>query len=192
MSYTDFKDLEDFEDGFLFKTDQKKFLEEEMKMMTEDPENWFNQFIAINNLRIINKFYPEVLCANILLFEKFMKLSVENLRSNISKNSLMFCTEYFANEKIAKAHDYKKETLQFISTIMPAILLRTVYDKVFIANEGKQAVTNCLTNYVLPETFEITIKDGCKNKINNKKLIEESHVTHLKTIVNAADFSNKE
>lgn len=42
VSYTEYKDLKDFEDGFLYKTDQKKFLQDEMQMMTSDPENWFN------------------------------------------------------------------------------------------------------------------------------------------------------
>ena len=78
----------------------------------------------------------------------------------------------------------------FMNLVLPSIFLRTVYDKVFIAKEAKNAVSNCLTHCIIPESLDITIKDGCQNKINNKKLQEEAHVSFLKTLVGSADLSN--
>lgn len=142
----------------------------QMREMMGDPEDWLAMFNAINYLRIINKFHVAVLMENLEFFAPFVKASVENLRSNISKNSLMLCTEFFNNTVPLQTEKYQPGLINFMNVVLPAIFLRTVYDKVFIAKEAKNAVTNCLTNCVIPESLEITIKDGCQNKINNKKL----------------------
>lgn len=79
-----------------------------------------------------------------------------------------------------------------MNVVLPAVFLRTVYDKMFIAKEAKTAVTNCLTNMVMPETLEITIKEGCQNKLSNKKLQEEAHTSFLKSLVTGCDLSRKD
>lgn len=129
---------------------------------------------------------------NLEYFTPFLKVSVDNLRSNISKNSLMFCTEFFNNKESLQTEKYQESLINFLDTILPSVFLRCVYDKVFIAKEAKNAVSNCLKHCVIPQALDITIKDGCHNKINNKKLQEEAHVSFLKTIVDGADFSKKE
>ena len=60
-----------------------------------DPEQWFLQFEALDDLRRVNKFYPELLFRFMGQYEPFIKESVDNLRSGISKNSLMFVHEFF-------------------------------------------------------------------------------------------------
>ena len=160
--------------------------------MTTDPEDWLAQFNAINNLRILSKFHSQTLMENLEVFTPFMKSAVDNLRSNISKNSLMFCTEFFNNAETLQTEKYQESLIKFLEVLLPSIFLRTVYDKVFIAKEAKTAVANCLKNCVIPEALDITVNDGCKNKINNKKLQEEAHVSFLKSIVSGADLTKKE
>ena len=63
-----------------------------------DPEEWNAQFEAINLLRVINKYHFDTLMQNLQSFTKFLKDSVDNLRSGISKNALMFTTEFLSNE----------------------------------------------------------------------------------------------
>ena len=64
-----------------------------------DPEDWLAQFNALNNLRTMNKYHSSVLMENLEFFTVFSTQSVENLRSNISKCSLMFCTEFYNNKE---------------------------------------------------------------------------------------------
>ena len=59
----------------------------------QDPEKWKEQFDTIDILRRMLKFHPEILFSNLSSFNSFLKLSVDNLRSGISKNSLMFSNE---------------------------------------------------------------------------------------------------
>ena len=160
--------------------------------MTADAEDWLSQFNAINNLRIMSKYHSDALMENLDSFTSFLKLSVDNLRSNISKNSLMFCTEFFTNSESLQNEKYQATMIIFLKTVLPSIFHRTVYDKVFIAREAKTAVSNCLKNCVIPEVLEITVSDGCYNKLNNKKLQEEAHVSFLKTLIDAADFNKTE
>ncbi len=70
-----------------------------MKELMGDPEDWLAMFNALNNLRVMNKYHSAVLMENLEFFSNFVKQSVENLRSNISKNALMFCTEFFNNKE---------------------------------------------------------------------------------------------
>lgn len=57
---------------------------------------------------------------------------------------------------------------------MPSVLFKTVYDKVFISKEAKNAVTYSLSNCNFKETLDVIINDGCLNK-SNKKLMEDSY-----------------
>ena len=65
---------------------------------------------------------------------------MENLRSGIQKNSLIFCTEFF------KSGQNSKDVIPFVEAILPSVLFKTVYDKVFISKEAKNAVTYSLEN----------------------------------------------
>ena len=97
MTYTSFDELNDFEDSHTFKQDLKQYLTQDIVIKMSDPEEWNEQFEAINQLRVMNKFHYDVLMKNLISFSKFIKDSVDNLRSGISKNALMFTTEFFGN-----------------------------------------------------------------------------------------------
>ena len=97
VTYISFPDLQDFPDDHLFKTNAKEFLETDMPARVAEPEEWHRQFEALDFLRMMNKYHTDVLVNNILNFAKFIKESIENLRSGISKNALMFTTEFFNN-----------------------------------------------------------------------------------------------
>ena len=94
VTYTKFDELLDFEADHIFNTNFAKFTEE-MHARAKDSEEWHAQFEAINWLRMMNKYHNAKLMENLLIFSIFLKDSVENLRSGISKNALMFTTELF-------------------------------------------------------------------------------------------------
>jgi len=106
VTYTQYVDLADFADDHMFKTDQEAFIMKEMKMLMSVPEEWSNLFNAINNLRVMNKFHSGVLFENLEFFAKFCQESVQNLRSNISKNGLMFSNEMFKNKEAMQTEKY--------------------------------------------------------------------------------------
>jgi len=106
VTYIQYADLTDFEDGHSFKTDQEGFIMKEMKLLISVPEDWSNLFTAINHLRVMNKFHPAVLFENLDFFANFCKQSCENLRSNISKNGLMLSNEMFKNKETMQTEKY--------------------------------------------------------------------------------------
>ena len=59
-------------------------------------EQWRMQWDAVQNLRILNKFYFTALESIIDRFAVFLKGQVENLRSNNSRNALCLFLEIFS------------------------------------------------------------------------------------------------
>lgn len=104
VNYTEFADLQDFSDPHpgkkhLFFEDQESFLTTELPKLMEDPEKWENIFEALTIIRILNKFHGPVLHANLAKLMPFLKDSINSYRSNIAKNVLMFCTEFFESDQ---------------------------------------------------------------------------------------------
>ena len=97
QTYTQFDDLVDFAEDHSFKKSAEEFVNQEMAKRMADNGAWDEQFEALDWLRIINKYHREYLMENLVKFQIFIKESVENLRSGIQKNSLMFATEFFKN-----------------------------------------------------------------------------------------------
>ena len=60
----------------------------------------------------------------------------------------MLCTELFNNQETISEIKYREQTTKFIKAIMPSLLFKTVYDKVFISKEAKQAVTYAIKNCI--------------------------------------------
>ena len=89
----------------------------------------------------MNKFHYDVLMENLISFSKFIKDSIDNLRSGISKNALMFTTEFFGNQQGKKDDE---QMINFIEVVAPSILFKTVYDKLFINKEAKTTITNAI------------------------------------------------
>jgi len=51
-------------------------------------------------MRILNKYHNETLIEYLGHFKEFIKDSINNLRSGISKNALMFTLELFENSNL--------------------------------------------------------------------------------------------
>lgn len=56
--------------------------------------DWKAQYEAVNIMRALNKFNRQLLLANIDNLGKFVRQQIDNLRSNLSKNSLLFLKEF--------------------------------------------------------------------------------------------------
>lgn len=130
----------------------------------------------------MNKFHVATLMKYLNKLTDFIKNSVDNLRSGISKNALMLTTEISMNDdalgvKSPNAEQNNQMILGYIDTVLPSVLFKTVYDKVFISKEAKNTITHSLGEgkCLYKEMLLVLIEEGCNNKNNNKKLQEESY-----------------
>ena len=149
-------------------------------------EDWTVAFKAIDDLRICNKYHPAELAEHIDYLAPLIKAVVDNLRSNISKNALMLCHEIFANKSITGELKYAAQMTAFARATMSSLLQRTQADKVFIAKEAKEAISQCVTNMSVPETLEVLSNEGLRNKQNNMKLTELCYTVFLTDYCKAA------
>ena len=107
-----------------------------MQMRMADPEEWHAQFEGLDFLRKINKYHAVVLMENLEFFGPFLKDSIDNLRSGISKDALMLTTELFKNKDVMEDPQYREIKIKLIEIVMPSIVFKTVYEKAFIAKEA--------------------------------------------------------
>jgi hypothetical protein len=71
---------------------------------------------------------------------------VDNLRSNLLKNGLIF------TEELLNVHR-NMEIGTFIKQVLPAVLLKTIYEKNFIVIEAKKILDNAVQNCLFDETI---------------------------------------
>ena len=155
----------------MFKTDIEMYLKADLTARFEDPENWTGLFDAITEMRIMNKYHVATLMKYLNKLTDFIKNSVDNLRSGISKNALMLTTEISLNEDAVgidspNAEQNNEMILVYVNTVMPSVLFKTVYDKVFISREAKSTINNSLKEgkCLYREMLVVLIEDGCNNK----------------------------
>ena len=109
VTYTQFADLQEFNEDHEFHRDTGKFMTNNLpSMMNGDSEDWSTQFEALDMLRVCNKHHSGLLIESLHLYQQFVKDSVDNLRSNISKNGLMFCTELLNNKEAVCEEKYRE------------------------------------------------------------------------------------
>jgi len=118
----------------------------ELKDQVESEDNWRIHFDAVETLRILNKYYPNEIRRFFADLVTFLQKSLESLRSNLSKNTLMLIREIFQAYKHTQALD------SFLTEIVPIILEKSVSEKSFLKNEARAAL----------KALEIT---GCNNNV---------------------------
>ena len=88
----------------------------------------------------------------------FVKEQIDNLRSNLSKCALMLIKEVF--EMSGKEERPDQRLRVFIRTVLPTALIKTVFEKNFIALEAKKACEQCGKNKgnILPESVDAFVE----------------------------------
>jgi hypothetical protein len=86
--YTEYRDLGDFESYDTESTIQQ--LADKSK-----EHGWKEKFATIDDLRRVNKFHKADMENHIHYFTEFIVANVDNLRSSISRNSLLLVNEIF-------------------------------------------------------------------------------------------------
>mmetsp|Transcript_14508 Transcript_14508/g.22516 ORF Transcript_14508/g.22516 Transcript_14508/m.22516 type:complete len:282 (+) Transcript_14508:56-901(+) len=171
VTYVSFEELEDFKDDHLFNTNFDQFIKQDMQDRINDPEEWHAQFEGLDHLRKMSKFHKAKMVEWSAYFAPFLKASVDNLRSGISKDALMFTTEFLKD----KGETTTESLVEFIKVVGPSILHKTVYEKAFISKEAKTSMMHAIATAPCSELLAFLLSDGCRCKNNNKSLMENSY-----------------
>lgn len=101
---------------------------------SEIKHNWRIHFELIEHLRMLNKFHYFELNLRIKAFTSFIIQSIDNLRSNISKDALLFLKEVIPSSK------FKELPAEFLSKIIPVLCDKAISDKSFIRAEAQNVL----------------------------------------------------
>lgn len=119
--------------------------------------NWMKINEAIDQLRCINKQYPMDMNEVCKIFWQHIVSAIQNLRSAVSKNTLMFIGELFAQSQGYKLYD------EIINAFAPVILTKCFQEKNFIKVEAQKAVQAMVNNCVYDSTL-LSLCKGCFHK----------------------------
>lgn len=101
------------------------YLEETVKMTKADDEEWRESYDALDRIRVLNKFYIDVLEANLEKFDAFIDVQIDNLRSSNSRNALQCYYEIMNNSEPKSADQWKL----FVQCCFTTVLKKCTYDK---------------------------------------------------------------
>lgn len=121
----------------------------------------------------MNKFNFRSFVAAVPAYAVFLVDSVDNLRSGISKLSLMLLNEFFQGN-LEAGPELDAALLCLIEKVMPSVLLKTNYEKVFIQKEAKEVMTQALQK--------------CQHKELLKVLLDCQHNKQQALLENIAGF----
>ena len=99
-----------------------------------DDEEWRTQWDAVQNLRVLNKFYYEAFERVIDQFSPFLKGQVENLRSNNSRNALALFRDIFSQnqDKTPEGRKVNDTWAVFLDANFTAVFAKVNADKKFL------------------------------------------------------------
>ena len=94
------------------------------------------------------------------LIAQFVKDGVDNLRSNLTKCALMLVKELFGSTGLHVYQEPDQRLRSILRIALPTVLLKTVFEKQFIAIEAKKACEACVSNKAnaLPEAVDVFVE----------------------------------
>lgn len=123
----------------------------------DSKHNWKVHFELIEHLRTLNKFHYMELCSRLILFTDFIIQCIDNLRSNVSKDALLFLKEVLPSYKI------KELPGEFLSKITPVLVDKSISDKAFIKTEAKKVLKE-LETYCADDVTIVALSHKCFDK----------------------------
>ena len=165
--YTAFDDLANcYEDNSNFGA-----IISELKEQIESEDNWRIHFAAVETLRVLNKYYPNEIRKYFADLVTFLQKSLESLRSNLSKNTLMLIREVFQSYKHSQALD------SFLNEILPIILEKSVSEHSFLKSEARAALkalekTGCNNNVIQVHCSKSFDKNGVISELSFQSLTD--------------------
>lgn len=115
ITYTDFKDIENFEES----TDIEKTIEKSNTCIVNDTLNWIDRFNSYNNLRVVIKFYGNQI-KSIKNEDFYLKVNKDllSIRSTISKISILFIKDMLIHSTLDNEYKFNLFRNFFNSLVM--------------------------------------------------------------------------
>ena len=126
-----------------------------LKGLFEDKAQWKSKFDAIDNLRILNKYYVKKMNEIIDMFWAFIIESFESQKSCIVKNILMFSTEVFMNASQVRIQD------EIIIHLVPQVLIKCISEKSVIKKEAENSLGYLTLNCYFYDSSIVTLAKCC-------------------------------
>lgn len=106
--------------------------------LLKDKNDWRNQFEFLDSLRSVNKFQGTATINQVVPpFCSILKDCAESIRSNISKNTLLFFGELFKGLQLdVPLRD------EILSAVIPKLIEKSIADKAFLKTEAKASLKN--------------------------------------------------
>lgn len=112
--------------------------------------DWKQSFDYLDQLRKYNKYNSEEFILTLPKLLPFILFNINNLRSNLIKNSLILVKEVFAYNQLFFPLILHKQP-EIIMDLIPIIYEKANNDKVFLKNEAKEAISSLEKNCPLNE-----------------------------------------
>lgn len=98
--------------------DVESLIQDTLSLSSAGDEEWRQHYDALDNLRSLNKFNAAALEAHLERFHGFIRIQIDNLRSNNAKNALCFFEELFRQGGLESRQ-------ALIRDVLPIVLLKT-------------------------------------------------------------------
>ena len=132
-------------------------------------DDWKEQFFAIDLLRRLNKFAPDVLEEKATEVLPFIEEWIQSPRTFLGKNSLVFIQELYMHFRSLKL-------LEFTICILPTVITKTGHECSFISWESQIALQYIAASMPYPQIISI-IWQGCDSKNLKVKSLSWQAVT---------------
>lgn len=147
---------------------------ENMKVWFEDKTNWKNVFDAIDNLRILNKYYSKDINDIINLFWGSISNCMDSQKTSIVKNILVFLREVFTFT--AKEVRLRDEVIQ---AALPHIFKLSISEKKLI----KAEIEGIIEEFVTHCCFDASIQCLCSIVFDKNAAVAENALFTLAKMV---------
>lgn len=153
VAYTPFNELPSYPP-----TTDLNAVAEAIKLNFESKTSWKLIFDAIDNLRIINKYYPSQKTNIFVGFGGYILEQLENpKKTSLFRNTLFLMREVFEGGKAEKIDD------QIVKRLLPVLMSKVGNEKAVIREEIKLILHNVCTYCAYESTFE-TVCQCCFDK----------------------------
>ena len=134
---------------------------DQIKARFEDKSSWKGHFDAIDNIRIINKYYPSQVNNIFIAFGVYILEHLENhSKTNVFRNCLFLMREIFRNCKEFRLAD------EIVQKILPILLSKIISEKQIIKEEIKGIFEEISQNCLYESTL-LVVSQMCFDKNAN-------------------------
>ena len=152
--FTDYKDLPNYSQAIDVSAVVKRLYE-----LFGDLGDDKNVFDAIDNLRILNKYYTRELNSILINFWSSILNALQHSSSLVVRNSLVLLSEVFKNASIERLLD------EVVSGLVPIVLAKAALSKSIIRSEAKEVLRELATNCCYDSTVTTLCFQVCSDSI---------------------------